>query len=348
MEVMFVPYSARGHIAPMLAVASELVGRGVSVRMTIGARFAAAVRAVGVTPVVPRVGHDARVPSGWSRAEILDRAHLRQARRTAVRCALDACVREVEESGPCLVVIDPHTPWARRLAFPAAVRMAWLWTTLPGTAAGRCPVLINGLPELRTRHDRLGGRVRFVGPLLGGLSTPDPGLPWDRLRESSRTVVVTAGTVFTPSAAELRGIAREFGDSGWLVVIATGAVPVEGLGSLPDNVFAYPSVPQAELLEHADLFLTHAGMNSVLEAVSHGVPMLMRPRSREQRRTAAKVAAIGLGREMNRRSGLLDQARRIVDDAGIRARAESARLRIRADPSVARASDALLRLAGTW
>jgi len=64
--------------------------------------------------------------------------------------------------------------------------------------------------------------------------------------------------------------------------LATGRVPAEQVGPLPGNVLAYSWIPQFELLRHADALLTHGGMNSVLEALTWGVPMVLRPRIREQ------------------------------------------------------------------
>lgn len=54
-------------------------------------------------------------------------------------------------------------------------------------------------------------------------------------------------------------------------------------------------VDQLDALSHAELFITHAGMGSVQEAVRFGVPMICIPSSTEQSAVAARVAELGLG-----------------------------------------------------
>jgi UDP:flavonoid glycosyltransferase YjiC (YdhE family) len=43
------------------------------------------------------------------------------------------------------------------------------------------------------------------------------------------------------------------------------------------------------------VFLTHAGMNSVMESLYHGVPLVAVPQIPEQRAVAARAAELGLG-----------------------------------------------------
>ena len=71
------------------------------------------------------------------------------------------------------------------------------------------------------------------------------------------------------------------------------------LSDLPDNIIIRQSVPQQILLKQVDLFITHAGMNSVNEAICHGVPMFMLPHQFEQKMIARRVEKMGIGRAMN-------------------------------------------------
>ncbi|WP_242891911.1 glycosyltransferase [Actinomadura litoris] len=56
-----------------------------------------------------------------------------------------------------------------------------------------------------------------------------------------------------------------------------------GLGPLPANVEAHRHVPQPAVLAHTDVFVTHAGMNSTMEALAAAVPMVAVPHTPEQR-----------------------------------------------------------------
>jgi hypothetical protein len=57
-----------------------------------------------------------------------------------------------------------------------------------------------------------------------------------------------------------------------------------------DNILLVPHTPQVEILKRAHLFITHAGMNSVSEAVNYGVPIICLPLSGDQPFVAWRVA----------------------------------------------------------
>jgi UDP:flavonoid glycosyltransferase YjiC (YdhE family) len=64
-----------------------------------------------------------------------------------------------------------------------------------------------------------------------------------------------------------------------------------------DNVLILDSVPQLLMLQHADVFITHAGLNSIKESIYAEVPMLaypMHPRF-DPRGNAARIQYHGLG-----------------------------------------------------
>ncbi len=62
-----------------------------------------------------------------------------------------------------------------------------------------------------------------------------------------------------------------------------------------------PWLPQNDLLGHPNLklFITHCGLNSVIEAVNHGVPMLGIPIALDQPLTAVMIEAKGYGLKMS-------------------------------------------------
>ena len=57
-------------------------------------------------------------------------------------------------------------------------------------------------------------------------------------------------------------------------------------------------VPHGEVLPHASLVVTHAGMGTVMSALSHGVPLLCLPLGRDQFFNAAMVERLGAGRAL--------------------------------------------------
>ena len=69
------------------------------------------------------------------------------------------------------------------------------------------------------------------------------------------------------SAAACEGIAVQ-------LVISLGGAERSAAANLPGRPLVVSYAPQLELLEKATLVITHAGLNTVLEALSQGVPMV--------------------------------------------------------------------------
>ena len=67
------------------------------------------------------------------------------------------------------------------------------------------------------------------------------------------------------------------------------------LGPVPENVMLVASAPQIELLKRAMLCITHAGLNTTLESLAAGVPMLAIPIGYDQPGIAARIAYHGVG-----------------------------------------------------
>ena len=68
--------------------------------------------------------------------------------------------------------------------------------------------------------------------------------------------------------------------------------------NVPMNVHIYPSVPQVDVLEYADVFVTHGGMNSVSESLVKGTPMVVIPFVSDQPVNAKRIEELGLGKRL--------------------------------------------------
>src|SRR6516165_4949477 len=64
----------------------------------------------------------------------------------------------------------------------------------------------------------------------------------------------------------------------------------ESLGPLPSNTIVVRSAPQIELLKRAALCITHAGLNTTLESLARGVPMVAIPIGYDQPGVATRIA----------------------------------------------------------
>ena len=70
---------------------------------------------------------------------------------------------------------------------------------------------------------------------------------------------------------------------------------IQALGKMPANFIVRSSVPQLDVLQRAAVFITHGGMNSVLEGLYYGVPLILIPQQAEQLMIGLYVAAQGAG-----------------------------------------------------
>ncbi|MCX4744496.1 glycosyltransferase [Kitasatospora sp. NBC_01287] len=136
----------------------------------------------------------------------------------------------------------------------------------------------------------------LVGPLLGHRPAAPP-FPWARLDPGRRNVLVTLGTLAADVAGDFHQRAAEALRPLADRVQAVVAAPAGGLAGLPAHVLGVERVPTLELLARAPVgaVLCHGGMNTVNEALAHGVPLVLAPIRHDQPIVAAQVAAAGAG-----------------------------------------------------
>jgi len=80
------------------------------------------------------------------------------------------------------------------------------------------------------------------------------------------------------------------------VVLSVGEdIGIDNLPPIPSNAIVVERAPQLELLKHTQLCLTHAGLNTALEALAQGVPMVAIPVGFDQPGVAARIAHHGVG-----------------------------------------------------
>ena len=85
-------------------------------------------------------------------------------------------------------------------------------------------------------------------------------------------------------------------DTDYQVILSVGShVAIEDFGTLPENISVFPQVDQIAVLQKADLFISHCGMNSVSESLYYGVPLVMLPQTSEQGGVAERVRQVGAG-----------------------------------------------------
>lgn len=379
---LFVPYPALGHVNPMLPVIGELVARGECVRVLAGAGYAERFSGLGAGVVRLRVSPDVFVPSRFS---VRDggRVVASWLRKLIVDCAAGAAVRrEAVRERPDVIVVDPMMGCADRVVRRLGARSAVFSTTFAcnaqvaagmkgvggehhagwfvrrGGFRGIGPmvrrmgwprlVLVNVTPMLQPCRETFGENFRFVGPLIRRDRTAEAGLPWTA-HAAHPLLLVSPGTVFMRGPEFFRGVVDAFGGSRWRVVMATGHLDPAKLGRLPGNVIARRHVAQLAVLARSAVFVTHAGMNSAMEALSAGVPMVCTPRSAEQDVIARRLVEMGVAvlapEPAAGPEALRTAVEAVATDRTVRAAAWRWRDQVRSCSAVLAAADALVEYA---
>lgn len=111
---------------------------------------------------------------------------------------------------------------------------------------------------------------------------------------------------------------------------------------IPANALVVDFAPQLELLSKATALITHAGINTVLEAITREVPMVALPRSADQPGMAARIQRAGIGLVGSFARSTPAQIRelvgRVLAEPSFRSRVRQMRGSIEAAGGVARAA----------
>ncbi len=151
------------------------------------------------------------------------------------------------------------------------------------------------VPQIfQTERDSFGEDYLFTIPVNKSISTSQ-NIPYTEMKPP--IVYISLGSIIS-SKGFCKKCVRAFGGKDMSVILNTGKVRPQTLGNKHENIYAYSFVPQVEVLQHADVFLTHCGMNSVNEAMIYGVPMVTMPFINDQISNAKRIESLGIGKRV--------------------------------------------------
>ncbi len=211
---------------------------------------------------------------------------------------------------------------------------------------GSEPLTIVFLPrEFQPKSETFNGNYVFVGPSL----TPRPdttGFPIERLI-GQKVLFISLGTIFNNQAEFFNTCFAAFKDRPWLVVLSRGKnVDPAQLDAVPENFLVAPYVPQLEVLKYASAFISHGGMNSTMESLYYGVPLVAVPQMVEQSMTAQRVAELGLGIALDKEhitvEGLRDAVDQVINEPAYKQRVLEMQKHIHDAGGYKRAADAMI------
>jgi MGT family glycosyltransferase len=173
----------------------------------------------------------------------------------------------------------------------------------------------------------------YTGPFRDIDSRKKQPFPWERLN-GRPLVYASLGTVRnkTPRIFQLIAEACAPLDVQLVIALGGGSLTPEDLGSLPGDPVVVHYAPQIELLQKAFLTITHAGLNTTLESLAEGVPIIAVPVADDQPGVAARIKWSGVGQVIHPRNLTVNTLRsalqEIFHDERYRHAAQGMKLRI--------------------
>jgi zeaxanthin glucosyltransferase len=154
--------------------------------------------------------------------------------------------------------------------------------------------------------------LHYTGPFVDAQLRSAVDFPWERL-DGRPLVYASLGTLQNGSEEVFRTIAAACaGLEAQLAISLGGGLEPERLGALPGDPVVVRYAPQLEIVKRAAAVITHAGLNTVLESLAEGVPLVCLPLGNDQPGVAARVAARGAGVVVPRRKLTVDRLRSAV------------------------------------
>ncbi len=364
-----------GHIYPALSVADVLRKSGHEVAWALQAGPQAAELPAEM-PVFPLDVQTAAAPDlgpqGVRGIESVQSFYLDYAIPMARQC-LDSLAAAVHEFNPDILIVDHQMlagaliarqldlPWVTLASSSASIQKvfpqfdSWVNAQLlalqedvlsPERIVERPDfsphgVIVFSVEALVGRDwPRYEATYHFVGATRGeGRRAIE--FPWSWLRQDHRKVLVTLGTINHADGARFFEVVME-AVAEMPKVQAVLVAPAALAAHAPDNVRVCQQVPQLDLLKSMDAVICHAGHNTVCEALSHGLPLIVSPIRHDQPAIAKQVVTCGAG--MFLRYGKATSAatrsaiERVLNDIEYRNRAREMAVAFAAAPGAAGAA----------
>jgi MGT family glycosyltransferase len=149
--------------------------------------------------------------------------------------------------------------------------------------------------ELEFPRENLPNCFHFTGPYHSPVGRDVPDFPYEKLT-GQPLIYASMGTIQNRLIGVFQEIAQAcFGLDAQLVISLGGSAKPESLPALAGSPLVVEYAPQLELLQKATLTITHSGMNTTLESLTNGVPMVAIPIANDQPGVAARIVWAGCG-----------------------------------------------------
>ena len=149
-------------------------------------------------------------------------------------------------------------------------------------------------PQFQPCSETFSDKYAFVGPSVRPATSKVE-------KKRDKLIYISMGTVNNNMMALYKRCIAALADTDYQVIMSVGnLVSIEEFGVLPENISVFTHVDQIAVLQQADVFVSHCGMNSVSESLYFGVPLVMLPQTSEQGGVAERVFQLGAGIKLDK------------------------------------------------
>ena len=314
-----VPYS--GHVNPTIPLTKELVKRGPQVSYINAEEFRKTIEVTGAD-FIPYTNFPAKISEQEKKRTCFQAAY---DTAMALTDTFDVLIYEMFFYPGIAIARKKEIPCVRQFSQPAWSEATWKNTSIIFKTSSKlidvqvmgkkriaamglqyksmADAIIHDNPDLnivyvpeqfQRNRDSFDSSFEFMVPVQERRKS-NIVIPYDKMKHP--IVYISLGSIIS-NRGFCKECIRAFGGKPFSVILNTGRIAPTSLGKIPDNIYAYSFVPQIEVLEHADVFLTHCGMNSVNEALCAGVPMVAMPFLNDQLENARQIVDLGLGKRV--------------------------------------------------
>jgi zeaxanthin glucosyltransferase len=142
-------------------------------------------------------------------------------------------------------------------------------------------------------------QFHYAGPLHDGEGREPVPFPWEKLN-GKPLIYASLGTLVNGLDHAYKAIlegAKELAEVQLVLSVGQSVNPGD-LRPIPSDAIIVRTAPQLQLLKRAALCVTHAGLNTTLEALARGVPMVALPIGYDQPGVAARIEYHGVGKSL--------------------------------------------------
>ncbi len=195
-------------------------------------------------------------------------------------------------------------------------------------------------PQFQPCSETFSDKYAFVGPSIRPATN-------EIEKKREKLIYISMGTVNNDMMPFYKTCISALRNTDYQVIMSVGnLVSIDEFGDSPENISVYPHVDQIAVLNQADAFISHCGMNSASESLYFEVPLLMLPQTSEQKGVAERILQLGAGIKLHKSddASIMNAINEILCDGSYKQNAAEIAKGFKACPGAKGAADKIIQV----